>query len=295
MSSPRSAANAMGVIHDIGYQPYTGPRLGRRHLVGALYAYRLRAVFGLSRSGRYKVVPYFLLTLMCLPAVVSAAVTTIAHIQGLQYGGYAYYLQVVAVLFLAAQASQLVTTDLRFRVLPLYFSRPLSRSDCALTTLGAMATGMVILMGAPVILLYAGALLGLVHGPHDVLVETGHVLAGLAGVLLSALVLSALALAATSFSRRRAFAVLAVIAPYLVIASTVSIIEGVSRGSAAGSVAGLFSPFDLLQGAQIWLLGAPRVFPAVPGPLGPLYVLVAAATLAAAAGVLLVRYRRIDL
>ena len=39
-----------GVIHDIGYQRYSGQRLGRRHIVGALYLHGLRAAFGLGRS-----------------------------------------------------------------------------------------------------------------------------------------------------------------------------------------------------------------------------------------------------
>jgi ABC-2 type transport system permease protein len=295
---PRSAspaASAAAVIHDIGYQPYRGARLGRPHIVGALYAHRLRAAFGLGRSARYKVVPLGLLTLMCVPALVSAAVTALIHLPGLAYGMYAYFLQVVVVLFLAAQASQLVTTDLRFHVLPLYFSRPLVRGDYALTVLAAMATAMLLLLGAPLLLLYAGALLGLVHGAGDVAAQTGHLLQGLAGAVLGALLLSALGLAAAAFSRRRAFAVLAVICPYLVLQTTVAIVVGLSRGSVTGSLAGLLSPFDLLQGVQVWLLGAPATFPGVPGSLGALYAAVLSAATAGAAGLLLVRYRRIDL
>jgi ABC-2 type transport system permease protein len=295
MPPQASAANVAGVIHDIGYQPYEGLRLGRGHLLRTLYAHRLRAVFGLGRSIGYRVVPFGLLTLMVLPAVISAAITSLAHVPGIPYGNYAYILQVVLVLFLAAQASQLVTTDFRSRVLTLYFSRPLSRSDYVWTTLAAMATGTFILLGAPLLLLYGGAILGLAHGLGDVVAEAGRMLAALAGALLTSLVISALALAAAAFSRRRAFAVLAVIAPYLVVTSTASIVEGVSRGSVAGSIAGLFSPFELMQGVQAWLLGGRVLLPGVPGSLGPLYVLVAAATLAGAAGVLLIRYRRIDL
>ena len=37
------------VIHDIGYQRYDGPRLGRRHVFGALYIHGLRAAFGFGR------------------------------------------------------------------------------------------------------------------------------------------------------------------------------------------------------------------------------------------------------
>jgi ABC-2 type transport system permease protein len=293
--SASPAASAAAAIHDIGYQPYQGARLGRAHIVGALYVHRVRAAFGLGRSARYKIVPLGLLTLMCVPAVVSAAVTALLHVPAIGYGVYGYFLQVVVVLFLAAQASQLVTTDLRFHVLPLYFSRPLVRSDYALTVLAAMATAMLVLLGSPLLLLYAGAMLGLVHGAGDVVAQTGHLLEGLAGAVLGALLLSALGLAAAAFSRRRAFAVLAVICPYLVLQTSVSIVEGLSRGSVIGSLAGLLSPVELLQGVQVWLLGAPPAFPAVPGSLGALYAAVLVATVAGAAGLLLVRYRRIDL
>lgn len=46
-----------GVIHDIGYQRYTGPRLGRRHVFGALYLHGLRTAFGLGRSAKAKIFP----------------------------------------------------------------------------------------------------------------------------------------------------------------------------------------------------------------------------------------------
>ena len=46
------------VIHDIGYQRYTGPRLGRGAVFGALYVHGLRAAFGLGRTAKAKIFPW---------------------------------------------------------------------------------------------------------------------------------------------------------------------------------------------------------------------------------------------
>ena len=47
-----------GTIYDIGYRHYDGPRLGRRGAIGAIVGAGLRAVFGLGRSGRSKIIPW---------------------------------------------------------------------------------------------------------------------------------------------------------------------------------------------------------------------------------------------
>ena len=41
-----------GVIHDIGYRPYAGPRLGEREVAWAFFVTGLRNCFGLGRSGQ---------------------------------------------------------------------------------------------------------------------------------------------------------------------------------------------------------------------------------------------------
>ena len=46
-----------GVIHDLGYQHYDGPRLGRPAIVRALAWHSLRSAFGLGRGARAKIVP----------------------------------------------------------------------------------------------------------------------------------------------------------------------------------------------------------------------------------------------
>jgi ABC-2 type transport system permease protein len=48
-----------GVIHDIGYQRYTGPRLGRGYAIRSLYLHSLRTAFGLGRSAKAKIFPWW--------------------------------------------------------------------------------------------------------------------------------------------------------------------------------------------------------------------------------------------
>ena len=52
-----------------------------------------------------------------------------------------------------------MSRDLRFRVAPLYFSRPLSRQQYVQAKYAGMATALFILMALPITLLFAGALL----------------------------------------------------------------------------------------------------------------------------------------
>ncbi len=60
------------VIHDLGYQRYDGPRLGRRRIVAALAWHSFRAAFGFGRGAKAKVVPVIVMIAICLPAVVNA-------------------------------------------------------------------------------------------------------------------------------------------------------------------------------------------------------------------------------
>ena len=53
MTDPSAATPAGGsVIHDLGYRPYTGPRLGAGAIARALTLTGFRNAFGLGRSGR---------------------------------------------------------------------------------------------------------------------------------------------------------------------------------------------------------------------------------------------------
>ena len=67
------------------------------------------------------------------------------------------------IIFIAAQAPELVSRDLRSRVLPLYFSRPLRRLDYPLAKLAAFVPACLALLEIPLLLLYLGTV-GQAHG-----------------------------------------------------------------------------------------------------------------------------------
>ena len=58
---PTLRRSAAGTIYDLGYRRYDGPRLGRRGTrSGRCSSTSLRAVFGLGRGDRAKIVPWVL-------------------------------------------------------------------------------------------------------------------------------------------------------------------------------------------------------------------------------------------
>ena len=115
-----------GVIHDLGYQHYDGPRLGRAAIIRALYWHSLRSAFGIGRGvqGEDRAGPH-VRRRMCLPAVANAVAAArggaphspVRHLRRSGCGCWSWS------IFVAAQAPELVSRDLRSHVLPLYFCR----------------------------------------------------------------------------------------------------------------------------------------------------------------------------
>ena len=74
LTPPPSTAVPSGVIHDLGYRPYAGPRLGAGPVAWSFFRTGLRNTYGLGRCGRSKVVPMILLAMMLLPALILVGV-----------------------------------------------------------------------------------------------------------------------------------------------------------------------------------------------------------------------------
>lgn len=158
-----AAGSESSRIHNIGYRSYDGRRLGRGYARRSLYSQSLRGAFGLGRSAKSKVLPMLLFGVMCVIAAIIVAVSINVPAGTkllMDYTSFAIYLQAVIGLFLAAQAPQSVSRDLRFRSVSLYFSRPIERVDYVVAKLAAMASALFVLTGTPLVILYAGALLG---------------------------------------------------------------------------------------------------------------------------------------
>jgi ABC-2 type transport system permease protein len=295
------AADATGVIHDLGYQPYTGPRFGRAAVVRTLTGYSLRSAFGLGRGARAKIVPVGVFVLMCLPAVINAFLVARGGTRAFPYDTYSYLVRVVGMtIFLAAQAPELVSRDLRHRVLPLYFARPLRPADYPLAKLVALITAGLIVLDVPLLLLYVSTIVG-VHGPGAVWHETVLLLPGLAYGLLWSVVLATIALALSSFSGRRAIAAGAVAGFFFLTWVLSEVLGTVATGpghavtsSTAAHVAGLVSPFTLLDGVRLALGGTqPGQVPDPAAGWGSGYALLLVVLVAASVAALVTRYRKV--
>jgi ABC-2 type transport system permease protein len=288
-------ASANGVIHDIGYQRYTGPRLGRRYAIGSLYTHSLRTAYGVGRGVKAKIFPYAIAGILTVIAVIALVIRSQRNQVALSYLNFSDAVSILLVLFLAAVTPELVSRDLRAGVLPLYFSRPLRRSDYALVKLAAAISAVWLLVAGPLLVMYLGGLFSQQKGWHGAWHETTDLLGGLAYAGIYAIVFTSISILVASLSGRRAFAAASIVAVFLVTAPVVGVLESISNtkgsGSAVGFLAPVLNPVTLVQGLHIWIFKAHDLFRI--GGYGPAYLIVAMALVAACAALLLVRYRRV--
>ena len=297
MSSP-SDVRPTGVIHDIGYRPYVGERLGEGAVAWSLFRTGVRHCFGLGRSTRSKVLPMGMLGAMLLPAVILVAVLVQAREalgltgQIVPYSRYALITQVVISVFVAAQAPALISRDLRFRTITLYLARPLRRSTYVLVRMASLLVAVFILITAPLLVLYVGGLLADLPPGR----ETRLFLSALVGALLLAALLSGLAAMISAMTTRRGLAVAAIIVVLVVSYTVVATVQGLGTEEGMprlAQVAGLFSPYTLADGLQVWLFDAEPSTAAPPtGRIGVLFALMAAVVVVGSTSGMLARYRK---
>lgn len=287
------------VIHNIGYRHYEGPRLGRAYARRSLFSQSLRGAYGLGRSAKSKIAPMLMLAVMCLPAaiIVAVGVATNATKLPVEYTRYAIMLQAVIGLYTAAQAPQSVSRDLRFKTIPLYFSRPIETVDYVVAKFAAMASALFFLTATPLLILYVGALLAKL----DFADQTKGFAQGLVSVALLSLLFAGLSLVIAAATPRRGFGVAAVIAVLTISYGAVSTIQAIAyEQGTTGAVSwiGLFSPITLIDGVQTAFLGATSAFPGNYGPdtgTGLVYLLVLLGLIAGSYGLLMRRYRKVGL
>jgi len=290
-----STAAPGGVIHDIGYQRYTGARLGRRHVVGALYAHSLRTAFGLGRSAKAKIFPWFIVGVVVVAAAGLVAVRAQIGQVLLSYAQFADTMSWLVIFFVAVVAPELVSRDLGSGVLPLYFSRPLRLVDYPLAKFAALATAVFMLLGAPQLVMFLGGAFTTDAGWSGVWDEVTDLAPGLAYAVLWAGVFSAIGLVIASVTGKRAFAAGGVVAVFLMTTPIVGVLS-VLPSVTANQLAGLAAPSSLVQGTGIWLFRDALVTEAGTGQdlggFGPLYGLVTLVLIAGCIAALIARYRK---
>jgi ABC-2 type transport system permease protein len=307
-----TAADGSGVIHNIGYRRYDAQRYGRARIVLALTWHSFRAAFGIGRGAKAKVFPWLLFALLCLPAAVNAvALATHPGSEPIvSYDAYIPSLRTVAILiFVALEAPNLVSADIRTHTLPLYFARPISRTDYPLAKLAAFVLACLVMVEVPLLLLYLGNV-SQQHGPSQVLEQTLRLGPGLLYGAAWAVLLASLGLLLASTTGKRVFAICAIGIPLFFTWILAHVLEhvgeqafgpgGLGQPSALSSLAGLINPFTLLGGVLRWLQ-APRgvlvqaqMLQATPvGQYGAVYGVVFALLTVAAIGGLFARYRKV--
>jgi ABC-2 type transport system permease protein len=280
---------AGGVIHDIGYQRYQGPRLGRGYAVRSLFTHSLRTAYGLGRSAKAKVFPWLVFGIVGIVAVVVTAVRAVTGQVVLTYPGLPDAVFPLLILFGAIAGPELLSRDLHSGVLSLYFSRPVRRTDYALAKLAALVGALWLLLAAAQLVMFLGAVFT-VDGWGAAWDEIADLGRGLAYAAVHALVVGAIAVLIASLLRRRAVAAPLVVAAFLVTLPVVGLLEE-AGGETVRQIAGLFSPGTLVAGVRVWLFGGGS------GPdyggFEPLYGAVTLGLVAACVGLLLIRYRKV--
>ncbi|MFD9125638.1 ABC transporter permease [Kitasatospora sp. NPDC059571] len=243
-----------GVIHNIGYRRYQGPRLGRGYATRSLYEQGLRGAFGLGRSGRSKVLP---MAMFALPALIAVVVVAVQIVAGrteplVDYPQYLRAIGLMTWIFVASQAPVMLSRDLRHQTVPLYFSRPITRADYVRAKFAAMASALLIVMVVPLLVLYLGSILGKQSIGH----HTVHLLYGLVAAVLYAVLLAAISLLIAASTPRRGFGVAAVMGVLVITNIVAGIVSGLAGdpGSSSGWAA-MLSPTMLVDGIVNQMFG----------------------------------------
>jgi ABC-2 type transport system permease protein len=309
MSSPvttaRPAAGPGGVIHDIGYRRYAGPRLGRAYATRSLFVHSLRTAYGLGRSTLAKLFPWGILVVLVGIAAIFVAIQSQLP-PGVTERVFTYWqfptqTNVLVLFFCAVAAPELVSRDLRGGVLPLYFSRPLSRADYPVAKFAALVSAVFLLLLVPLLALFLGSAFSQ-DSMGAVADEFGLFLQGVVVAALTAVLFSAIALLIASLSGRRAVAAALIVGAFILTTPLLLVLQLLAWANATvdGELTGageqlfqlsfLASPFTIVEGIGGWLFDPDE--PLV-GPYGPLYLVVTLAIVATCLLLTLVRYRKV--
>lgn len=300
--APTTASGPGGSIYDLGYQGYEGPRLGRRSATIALFWHTVRSCFGVGRGGRAKIVPFSLAVLAVLPALVAVGFAALAaqigrgvgELSPIRYDSYHDIIGIFIMLFCAAQAPELFGRDQRYGVLPLYFSRALTRVDYTGAKVGGLVLALFLVDVAPQLVLLLGQVFLAVDPVTGIVHEAGVVPRFLLQGALVAGLTSGLAALIAAHTPRRAYATAAIIAVFIIPPIIVALIASLASADIA-RVAVLFSPGDIMSGTNAAIFGTASdnaTITAVDLP-GWAYVATAVVAIVGSLGLTIRRYLRI--
>lgn len=248
-----------GEIFDRGYRHYEGTREGRAHAIRALIVYSLKRGLGIKKRWTAKIIPIVLYIAAFLPVIVIVGIRTLASqipqvAQSFGYGTLFSALSTILLIFAAATAPEMLADDRRQNVLPLYFSRPISRADYVLAKVGALGILMGTISLVPALLLFVADTL-LASDPASYLLHhLGLLLRVLATGSLLALYFAAIGLVIASFTDRKAVAAAVYIGAMLVLSGIAAALFHTIGPDFRDYVA-LVDPVAVPLGLAGWIIG----------------------------------------
>ena len=248
-------------VFDLGYQGYEGERTGRWARRRAIWQDGIRISLGLGRGTGAKIAPWLLLGLALVPmvvlVVVAAFVGPATDPDDFELPSYAEYYEWAMVplgLFAAVVAPLLLCPDRRDGVLALYAARPITPLDYVGARWAAFLTVALAAAWLPEAVLFVWNALD-ASSPTTFLREEWDVVPRflLAGATVAA-VLTTLALLVSTFTTRRAYASVAMLAVLFVGTAIGGIAEEDFSGTLADAVT-LVSLPQALTDAVVWIFG----------------------------------------
>jgi len=233
--------------------------------------------------------------IFALVAQVGPAGEAIETLAPITYATMFPFISTLVFVFCAAQAPELFGRDQLVGVMPLYFSRALSRTDYAVARLLGLLASILVLVLAPQLILFLGRVLVAADPFESLMVELPSLPVAIVMGLIVALVVASLSSAIAALTPRRSYATVTIFGIFFIPLAVASLLVALDTGL-LGQVALLFSPSQVLDGVNAFLFDTVPDNPAVrrAGNEGWVYVVAAGAWFAGSVAVLLGRYRRLD-
>lgn len=245
-----------------GFQPYEGERSGVPGAIRSVTWQAMRATLGLGRTAKNKIFPVISVAIAYVPAIVFIGLAVLIPsgiVDGPTYPEYYGFVTSAIVLFAALVAPEVLVADRRNGMLAMYLSTPLHRGTYLVAKMLAVTITLgLVTLGPPILVLLGYTFDG--SGPDGfgnwMIVLVRIVLSGIA---VSA-ALTAISMAASSLTDRRAFAAIGVV---LVVLATPILAGALVDGAELSENWRLIDVFSMPFELVFRIFGEPGNFPAV--------------------------------
>jgi ABC-2 type transport system permease protein len=155
---PSNQPASDGHVYRRKYNRYTGAREGRARSYGAVVLHSWRRALGIRRKWTSKILPIILYVAAFVPVIGFIAVPAIIGVDGFEFEPSTLFtsLSLILLVFAAAASPEMLCDDRRENVLPLYYSRGMTRWDYLAAKLIALGSIMLSVSLLPALLLFLG-------------------------------------------------------------------------------------------------------------------------------------------